>query len=190
MKLQRPSRLKPQFYDAHETHRMRELEGERLASFRARAIAFALDVCTILLLYLLSLWTYHGFPTQFHIKATTSSDSGWHFTGEEEYPWINHAMEIGVPILYWGLLTYITNGRTLGKWIAGIRVASTSHKRIGFWQSVERALGYSVSALEAGLGFISYFTTKNRRTSHDRLAETIVICDRDRRIIKRRPLSE
>jgi len=43
---------------------------------------------------------------------------------------------------------------------------------------VERALGYGASSLELGFGFIQYFIHPNRRTVHDRMAETIVIRDR------------
>jgi uncharacterized RDD family membrane protein YckC len=43
------------------------------------------------------------------------------------------------------------------------------------WHSFERALGYGASVLEFGFGFIQYFIHPNRRTVHDRIAETIVI---------------
>jgi uncharacterized RDD family membrane protein YckC len=45
------------------------------------------------------------------------------------------------------------------------------------WQSVERALGYGASFLEGGFGFVQYFFAPNRRTVHDRIAETIVVQD-------------
>ena len=41
--------------------------------------------------------------------------------------------------------------------------------------SDKRALGYGASALEFGFGFIQYFIHPNRRTVHDRIAETIVV---------------
>jgi len=44
-----------------------------------------------------------------------------------------------------------------------------------FFQSIERALGYGASFLEAGFGFIQFFINPNRRTVHDRIAETIVV---------------
>ena len=60
----------------------------------------------------------------------------------------------------------------------GIRVVSVVHEKIGFWHAVERALGYGASFLEFGFGFLQYFIDPNRRTVHDRIAETIVIQDR------------
>ena len=37
------------------------------------------------------------------------------------------------------------------------------------WQSIERALGYGESALEAGFGFMQYFLYPNHRCVHDGL---------------------
>jgi uncharacterized RDD family membrane protein YckC len=47
---------------------------------------------------------------------------------------------------------------------------------------VERALGYGASFLEFGFGFLQYFIDSNRRTVHDRIAETIVIQDRKTKV--------
>ena len=44
-----------------------------------------------------------------------------------------------------------------------------------FWQSIEQALGYGASILEAGFGIVQFFINPNRRTVHDRIAETIVV---------------
>jgi uncharacterized RDD family membrane protein YckC len=79
--------------------------------------------------------------------------------------------------LYFGLATYIGRGKTPGKWLMRIRVVSLVHERLSFWHAVERALGYGASALEFGFGFVQYFMHPNRRTVHDRIAETIVVSD-------------
>ena len=76
-------------------------------------------------------------------------------------------------VLFFGLSVYLGNGRTIGKRVMGIRVVSIVHHRMGLWHSIERALGYGASALE--FGFAQYFIHPNRRTVHDRMAETIVI---------------
>jgi len=78
-------------------------------------------------------------------------------------------------VTYFTLTVFATNGLTLGKRLCGIRVVSTVHERISLWHALERALGYAVSAGELGLGFIQYFTTSNCRTTHDRIAQTIVV---------------
>lgn len=80
-------------------------------------------------------------------------------------------------VLYFGLMVWATNGRTVGKKLMKIRIVSLTQERITLWQSCERALGYSASALEAGFGFFQFFINPNRCCVHDRIAETIVIED-------------
>ena len=78
-------------------------------------------------------------------------------------------------VLYFAILLYLGRWPTSGKQLCGIRVVSLTHERLGFWHSLERALGYGASALEFGFGFIQYFLRDDRRTVHDRIAETIVV---------------
>jgi hypothetical protein len=80
--------------------------------------------------------------------------------------------------LYFGLSNYFGNGRTPGKRLLGIRAVSLVHHRLSLWHSFERALGYGASMLELGFGFVQFFIHPNRRTVHDRIAETIVIRER------------
>jgi uncharacterized RDD family membrane protein YckC len=80
-----------------------------------------------------------------------------------------------VPTIYFTLSIYFTNGQTIGKRILGIRIVSFYHQRISFWHRLERSLGYIVSTLEIGLGFLQVFWNPNRMSLHDRIAETLVI---------------
>ena len=81
-------------------------------------------------------------------------------------------------VAYFTLGIYFGRGRTPGKRLFRIRVVSVVHEHVGLWHSFERALGYGASALEAGFGFLQYFFRKDRRTVHDRIAETIVVSER------------
>jgi len=56
-----------------------------------------------------------------------------------------------------------------------IRIVATNHEHLSLWHSIERSLGYYASSLEFGFGFLQYFIDYNRRTVHDRIAETIVV---------------
>lgn len=80
-----------------------------------------------------------------------------------------------VPFIYFTLITYFTRGLTIGKRILGIRIVSLHKQRLGIWQCLERSLGYIVSTLELGIGFIQVFWNPNRMTLHDKIADTIVI---------------
>ena len=80
-----------------------------------------------------------------------------------------------VPIIYFALTTYITNGQSIGKKIFGIKIISIYHHRIGLWDCLERSLGYVASTLELLIGFYQVLWNPNRMALHDKIAETVVI---------------
>ena len=65
-------------------------------------------------------------------------------------------------------------GQTIGKMAAATKVVGLTTERIEFGRAVLRTVGYLVSALPLGLGFVPGLVG-NRRALHDRLAETQVI---------------
>lgn len=86
-----------------------------------------------------------------------------------------------VPIIYFALTIYITNGQSIGKKILGIKIISIYHHRISLWHCIERSLGYVASTLELMIGFYQVFWNPNRMALHDRIAETIVIKARQKK---------
>jgi uncharacterized RDD family membrane protein YckC len=74
------------------------------------------------------------------------------------------------------------SGRTLGKWIAGLRI----ERRDGEPLSIRRALlrhlvGYPLTLLTFGLGFLLAAFDPQGRALHDRLAGTVVVRSRQPR---------
>ena len=151
-------------FNPHETARLMELDGVKLAPFFRRAIAFYIDltVAVVLAVALIAGYTYFtgGFKNNLDLKF--------------EFNFENWYSLVGL-VLYFGLATYFGNGKTLGKKLLKIRVVSLTHSKMTFFQSIERSLGYGASFLEGGFGFIQFFINPNRRTVHDRIAETIVV---------------
>jgi uncharacterized RDD family membrane protein YckC len=80
-----------------------------------------------------------------------------------------------LPTLYFAISFYFWKGQTIGKYFLRIRVLSLYHEHLGLWHCIERSLGYYVSALELGFGYIQAFWNPNRMTLHDKIGETIVI---------------
>lgn len=141
------------------------LQGVELASFRTRALAFLIDGLVILIVLLVpSLWTALDARTP-NRPLTVSFEFGSLAT-------------VVFAVAYFGLSTFLGRGATLGKRLRRIRVVSLVQCHMSLWRSVERALGYSVSFLEGGFGFLQYFRHPNRQTVHDRIAATIVVVDR------------
>lgn len=154
-------------YNPHETARMHELDGVVLAPFGRRAAAYLIDLTIAVILSSIILLGYQYFSGQFKSNNEIKID----FNFENWYSIIS-------TLLYFGLATYFGNGKTLGKKLLKIRVVSLSHSHMTLWQSLERALGYGASILEFGFGFMQFFINPNRRTVHDRIAETIVISEK------------
>jgi len=142
---------------------MLALEGVELASFARRAGAMAIDFIAIVVVFGAIVLPIALWDKRHQIEA--------HFNFDPFENWYSTLL----PAVYFGLLVWLTNGRTLGKWLTGIRIVSLSHERMSLWHSVERALGYGASLLEAGSGFFQYGVHPNKQTVHDRIAETIVV---------------
>ena len=173
----------PHFYDASKIMHSNQLEGLELADFSCRLFALLIDLFSlVVIVYLLgTILDYFGL-IDFGLKIGITSDKPINVI-----PSINNDMHLDVPeylkiifkllipVLYFGLITCLTNGYTFGKRILNIRIVSTSHTHLTLWHSIERSLGYYASSLEFGFGFLQYFIDYNRRTVHDRIAETIVI---------------
>lgn len=151
--------------NAHETERMRTVHGAPLASFARRAGAFVVDFLIAFGLFLVVL-----------IPGGELLVSLGLLTGDVNLKFdFAHWYSLLFLVFYFALRTYFTNGKTPGKWLFGIRVVSLVHERMTLWHSFESALGYGASVLEFGFGFAQYFIHPNRRTVHDRIAETIVV---------------
>lgn len=154
-------------YNPHETARMKELEGAELAGFWRRAVAFFLDFAFFGAFFLGTLVAFGKLAKHFgwlgdrHIHLELNFFHNWY--------------SVLYLVICYGLSLWVGKGQTLGKKLLGIRVVSLAHSHMGLWHCVERALGYGASALELGFGFVQFFMNPNRRTVHDRIAETIVV---------------
>ena len=151
-------------YQPHETARMSELAGQELASFRTRAIAIMVDFFCGALVFV-----------PIGIAVGKLMELAGYKNIHIELNFFENWYSIIYLALWFGLCNYFGNGQTPGKRLVGIRAVSLVHHRLSLWHSMERALGYGASTLELGFGFVQYFIHPNRRTVHDRVAETIVI---------------
>ena len=164
-------------FDTKEDEWIQQLKGKELASFVSRSAAFAIDffflftVITLVMVFGAKLLSYFNL-------ITLSENINLNFNLKNWYSLL-------LVVIYFGLFTYLGNGRTPGKRIMRIRVVSLLHERITLWHSIERALGYGASALEFGFGFLQYFIHPNKRTVHDRIAETIVISEKKKKVVSK-----
>jgi uncharacterized RDD family membrane protein YckC len=74
-----------------------------------------------------------------------------------------------------GVLPGLT-GLTVGKWATGLRIQRTNGMDMGMGRAFLRHfVGYPVSLLTLGLGFLAVAFTPNRRGLHDLIADTVVV---------------
>lgn len=161
---------KQRHFHAHEIARFDELSGVPLASFRQRAWAMVIDLAIIEALKL--IFGIHGHHKHDLLPGEHMTMAELLMEGVE---WLKELVE---SVVYFGLLVKLMNGRTPGKYFMKARIVSLTQQRMGWWQSIERALGYGASLLEGGFGFVQFFMTRNQQCVHDRIAETIVIDER------------
>lgn len=78
-------------------------------------------------------------------------------------------------ILYFTFFSWFLRGATPGKKLLSIRVIRLNGAKLTFYESFERAGGYSASIATLGLGFLEAIWHPNRQTVHDRISSTAVI---------------
>jgi uncharacterized RDD family membrane protein YckC len=66
-------------------------------------------------------------------------------------------------------------GQTIGMMAVHIKVISRTGGRLSLWRSALRLLGYAASVAPLFLGIVIALFDRERRTLHDRLADTVVV---------------
>ena len=82
---------------------------------------------------------------------------------------------LAIPVIYHWYFWTSNDGQTPGKSVFRIRVISDDGSKISFASALIRAIGYHISALLFGLGFIWAIFDANNQTWHDKLAGTYVV---------------
>lgn len=79
-------------------------------------------------------------------------------------------------------------GQTLGKWATGIRIERIDGRELSFLQALLRHfVGYPLSLLTLGIGFLLAGFNAEGRTLHDMIAGTVVVREGARRSRSRAP---
>jgi uncharacterized RDD family membrane protein YckC len=84
-------------------------------------------------------------------------------------------LTIGVAALNLGVLPGLT-GFTIGKWAAGLRILRADGREIGIGRAfIRHFLGYPLSFIIMGLGFLVTAVTPRGRGLHDLITGTVVV---------------
>jgi uncharacterized RDD family membrane protein YckC len=88
------------------------------------------------------------------------------------------ASAVFVSFVVYGAIGFWAFGKTIGKFLMGIRVVRPDGSALGAGQSLVRALAYSLSNI-LFLGYVWALLTRRHRAWHDIVARTVVVYDWD-----------
>jgi uncharacterized RDD family membrane protein YckC len=157
------------------THSAAEPGGDRAADGRyaglvTRAIAFAIDSAVIDGVAVLVFAIVALAGTVLHIpkdvKTILLAIGGAAFV----------LWAVGYFVAFWA-----TDGRTLGNRLMYIRVVPANGGKLGYPRAARRFVGLVLAVLPLFLGLAGILLNERRRGFHDRLANTLVLHDPDRR---------
>ena len=144
------------------------------AGFISRAIAFVIDLVVMsvtifaivaLVQAVLGFFTLYGLVGQ----RVTNSDP-FRAAVVACLVIVSAGIAIGYPVGFWVLL-----GQTPGKSFIGVRIARVTGQPLTVRRALLRYLGYWLSAIPLGLGFLWILVDDHRQGWHDKLAGTYVI---------------
>ena len=84
-------------------------------------------------------------------------------------------VSLAVPVAYHWYFWTRRDGQTPGKFALGIRVVKADGTPMSDTDALIRAIGYNVSAMLFGLGFLWAFFDRNKQSWHDKMARTYVV---------------
>jgi uncharacterized RDD family membrane protein YckC len=147
--------------------------GGGYAGFVSRALAFCIDIFVLIIALLVAGVFIRGMVSIFNLDRMLPGLFG---------PSGIYAARIAGSSLLATLIAYVYwifgwtfLGATLGKILMGLRVVGPGGSRLGFWRSVRRAIGYSISMSFLGLGFLWLIFNKRHHSWADKLGGTSVV---------------
>jgi uncharacterized RDD family membrane protein YckC len=161
------SRALPQG-DAAERARDAQIYAERYrAPFSLRCGALLIDYIVVAGIIVFSTLIARLLGGGGRLAGGTAETVGW-------------VVAIGVTLLNFVVLTGL-RGQTLGKWATGLRIVRLDGQPMTFVSSLLRhVVGYPVSLITLGLGFLLAIFHAQGRALHDILAGTVVVLDKAR----------
>lgn len=146
------------------------------AGFISRAIAFAMDLVLITLITFLTT-TVTGVIAQFFdlgLVQLTLADQTTVTPLQALVTLVAGLLQIFFGLIYF-IFFWLLAGFTPGMGLLGLRVVRCNRQRLGLGRAVVRYIGYWVSFIFLGLGFIWILFDRRRQGWHDKLAGTCVI---------------
>jgi uncharacterized RDD family membrane protein YckC len=147
------------------------------ASFSQRFVAWLIDQVVLWIVYLLVALAV-GLVTGIYTNSQTP-------VTDREMPLLNVILSLGMSVymlilafghfLYFGYF-WSRREQSIGMGMMNIRVVKTDRRSLSFLiAGLRGSLGYYLSGLVFGLGYLWFFVDKKEETWHDRIFNTVVL---------------
>ncbi len=163
-----------------QANKLKGLQGQ-YAGFVSRAIAFVLDILIVIAIIAVINGAI-ALTLNFFLGMEVTSCPPLRFgAGVFQSGLICHVANltrlvltiVAAPI-YFGLF-WTLGGQTLGQYVMGLRVVRLDGRRMTFWRSLVRWIGYFVSFFALGIGYLWVLWDDRRQGFMDKLAKTVVV---------------
>jgi uncharacterized RDD family membrane protein YckC len=139
-------------------------------SFLKRAIALAIDALTMVVLSWLVVFLLSFLTAPFAGSTSQFGQMMWKLTS-----FLIAGVTVLFQFLYFGYLWSRPTGQSLGMKLAAINVKREDGSRVGFFRAGLRgSVGYWISGLVFGLGFLWALWDKHGEAWHDKIFDTRV----------------
>ena len=157
----------------------------RAAPFRLRLLAFVIDnlLLTLILFIIIDILLYRlsGMPDASALMTAAMQRGDWLELARvaTRYGALETAIEQLIPFVLTVSL-WARFGMTPGKRLCNCHVVDAGHGgKPGWGQSILRYIGYIISTLTLGIGFLWMLWDKQNQALHDKIAGTLVVMDDD-----------
>jgi uncharacterized RDD family membrane protein YckC len=142
------------------------------AGFASRVLAFSIDLFALMIALIISVVFVWGVISIFNLDQLFQNLLGTRGFGVLRMVGAGGLGTL-VACVYW-IFGWVFIGGTVGKIVMGLRVVGPGGKRLGFWRSLLRVIGYFISAFTLGLGFLWVIVNKKHHGWADKLAGSSV----------------
>jgi len=142
----------------------------RVAGFVTRLFAFVADIVICVAIVATGGWIavlFEGLADQLNLRLPVSLDA-------------IYVLFIPLIVALYFVMFWSLTGRTIGKWLLGLRVVDSRGRPPTVGHSIVRVIGYVISMVVFWLGYVWVIIDDNRRAWHDHMAKTWVIYDYSR----------
>lgn len=157
------------------------------AGFVTRSIAFAIDLLVVVTAQLVFIMfarltlEFFGFDklaqTIFEPASSATESPIIYFAR-----WSITLVSSGLVFAVYVITLWLLAEKTLGQALLGLRVVRANGRHITLVPAIKRVLGYYISFIALGLGFLWILIDDRRQGWHDKIAGTVVVYDWDARI--------